>query len=136
MCLVYKEQIPEATEFFNLFNTTGWNEEYHLTVNELMTAVQNSRHVISVYCADRLVGFGRVVSDGIVHAMIYDLIVDPGFQGQGIGTQVLQRLVAFCKKAGIRDIQLFSAKGKRAFYEHRNFRCRSEEAPGMEYVTG
>jgi len=61
------------------------------------------------------------VTDQVLHAMIYDLIVDPGYQRQGLGSQVLDRLVARCQEANIRDIQLFCARGKQAFYEKHGF---------------
>lgn len=44
---------------------------------------------MAAYDGSRLVGFGRVVSDRVLHAMIYDMIVLPGYQGKGIGTMVL-----------------------------------------------
>jgi GNAT superfamily N-acetyltransferase len=66
--------------------------------------------------------------------MIYDLIVIPECQGAGLGERLLARLVERCTTAGIRDIQLFCAKGKRPFYEKRGFVARPEYAPGMQYV--
>lgn len=80
-----------------------------------------------------MVGFGRIVTDGVLHAMIYDMIVDPAFQGQGVGTKILCMLVRWCNEAHIRDIQLFCARGKRAFYEKNGFVSRSDDAPGMQY---
>jgi len=107
-----------------------------LTRDELISAVARSSFVISAYDGAAFIGFGRVVSDGKIHAMIYDLIVAPEYQGKGVGAEILGRLVARCKEDGIRDIQLFAAKGKREFYEHRGFRARMEDAPGMEYAEG
>lgn len=135
MFIRYDSHVPPHGEFVQLFSSTGWNEEYHLYPQELFTAISYSWCVMSAYNGDRLVGFGRVVSDGVLHAMIYDLIVDPAHQGEGIGGELLLRLVKSCQDAGIRDIQLFCAAGKRSFYEHRGFRVRSEEAPGMEYIV-
>jgi GNAT superfamily N-acetyltransferase len=65
--------------------------------------------------------------------MVYDMIVLPAYQGQGIGGVILDRLVEKCRAAGIRDIQLFCARGKRSFYEKRGFIARPDEAPGMQY---
>ncbi len=121
-------------QFWELFATTGWNAEYRLSSDELLRAIAESWKVVSAYDGDRLVGFGRVLSDGILHAMIYDLIVDPRHQRKGIGAGILQILVASCRDAHIRDIQLFCAEGKRAFYERQGFRGRHEGAPGMEYA--
>jgi ribosomal protein S18 acetylase RimI-like enzyme len=68
-----------------------------------------------------------------MHAMIYDLIVSPDFQNQGIGTRILEMLLKRCREANIRDIQLFCARGKQAFYEKRGFVARPQDAPGMQY---
>ncbi len=87
---------------------------------------------VSAYDEEKLVGFGRVVTDFVLHAMIFDMIILPAYQGQGIGTMVLEKLVKRCKDHGIRDIQLFCAKGKRGFYEKNGFEVRAEDAPGMQ----
>ena len=63
--------------------------------------------------------------------MIYDLIILPSHQGQGIGSEILSRLVSKCRAAGIRDVQLFSAPGKSTFYAKRGFKARPSDAPGM-----
>jgi GNAT superfamily N-acetyltransferase len=130
--IAYREKIPNKNEYFTLFETTGWNEKYQLTPDDLERANQNSWLVVSAYDDDLLVGFGRVVTDHVMHAMIFDMIVLPEFQRQGIGTMILKKLVERCLALGIKDIQLFCAKGKRAFYEKNGFEARMEDAPGMQ----
>jgi GNAT superfamily N-acetyltransferase len=44
--------------------------------------------VVSAWDGDRLVGAVRVLSDTIFRSVIYDLLVDPPYQGQGIGTEL------------------------------------------------
>lgn len=127
------EQLPDRNEYFSLFVTTGWNSEYQASPNDLETANRNSWLVVSAYDGDRLVGFGRAVTDLVLHAMIFDMIVHPEYQGRGIGTSILTRLVNRCLEHGIRDIQLFCAKGRRAFYERNGFEARDENAPGMQF---
>jgi GNAT superfamily N-acetyltransferase len=129
----YRAEIPDQQQFFALFETTGWNLNYQVTPQELSQMLANTWYMLAAYDGDQLVGFGRVVSDLVLHAMIYDMIVLPAYQGQGIGDQILNRLVEKCRQAGIRDIQLFCARGKRAFYENRGFVARPEDAPGMQY---
>ena len=123
-------------EFWTLFESTGWNEEYQITRQGLGTAVARSWYLVAAHDGDRLVGFGRVVSDGVLHAMVYDLITDTAYREQGIGTEILTRLVRKCQEERIPDIQLFSARGMRSFYEQRGFRARDDDAPGMEYTGG
>ena len=129
-----RSEIPATDQFWDLFQTTGWNEKYGLSSDELMQALHSSWYVLSAYEAKKLVGLGRLVSDGVLHAMVYELIVLPEYQGQGIGGQILEKLVKKCKDSGIRDIQLFCAVGKREFYEKRGFVARPDDAPGMQYV--
>ncbi len=130
----YEAALRSVHPFWTLFESTGWNDEYRLTEEEYEAALRASRFVVAAYDGDRLAGFGRVVADGRIHAMVYDLITDREYRGRGIGTEILRRLVEACREAGIRDIQLFSARGAREFYEKRGFRARSVDAPGMEYA--
>jgi GNAT superfamily N-acetyltransferase len=126
------EQLPNKDEYFSLFTTTGWNKEYRASPDDLERANRNSWLVVSAYDDSKLVGFGRVVTDFVLHAMIFDMIVLPNYQGRGIGTMILMRLVKRCLEQGIRDIQLFCAKGQTAFYEKNGFEARSDDAPGMQ----
>ncbi len=129
----YGAECPGAVEFFELFETTGWNNSYRAGVEELDRALAASWHVETARRDGRLVGVGRVVSDGVLYGMIYDMIVLPEQQGQGIGSAILQRLVDRCRAAGLRDIQLFSARGKAPFYRKRGFVDRPDEGPGMSW---
>jgi len=129
--ITYSENIPAEKDFYSLFLTTGWNEKYKLNSKELILAVQNSWYYISAYDKEKMVGSGRIVCDGVVHALILDLIVHPDFQKKGIGDQILDKLVEKCRQYHIRDIQLFCAKGYSGFYEKRGFKKRPDDAPGM-----
>ncbi len=132
MEIKYRVQIPDRQQFLALFDTTGWNHEYQATADELARMLTNSQFLVAAYDGEGLVGFGRVVTDGVLHAMIYDMIVRPDYQGQGIGTRILHMLVQWCRQGRIRDIQLFCAGGKRAFYEKNGFMARPADAPGMQ----
>ncbi|MCP4583078.1 MAG: GNAT family N-acetyltransferase [candidate division Zixibacteria bacterium] len=130
--ITYRNEIPDKTGFFELFETTGWNVDYQVDPDELYLVLKNSWHVISAYENERLVGFGRIVSDGLLHAVIFDIIVLPRYQNRGIGKTITLDLVEICKAHKIRDIQLFCARGKEAFYEKCGFSRRPDDGPGME----
>lgn len=132
MNIKFTENIPDPEEFFQLFCTTGWNKTYNLSSEELYTALEKSWFTISAYHAEKLVGFARLVADGIVHAMIFDMIVLPEYQNHGIGSKILHKLLEHCVQNRIRDIQLFSADGKLEFYLKHGFTVRPVTAPGME----
>lgn len=126
------EKLPDQEQFFELFETTGWNTQYELSKEELFQALKNSWYCISAYINKELVGFGRIICDGVVHALILDVIVTPERQGENIGKEIMNTLIRKCKKHNIRDIQLFSAKDKAGFYEKLGFMRRKEDSPGMQ----
>ena len=134
MNVIYKTDIPDCEQYFSLFESTGWNVKYRVSKEELFTAVKRSYFSVSAYSSERLIGFGRVLSDGILHAMIYEMIVCPEYQKKGVGSKILNMLMKKCLDNKIMDIQLFCAKGKRNFYEKHGFASRSIDCPGMEYI--
>ena len=80
MVLQFQTSIPSTEQFWNLFQTTGWNDTYHLSLERLSEVLRASWFTLAVYEGKKLVGFGRIVSDKAMHAMIYDLIVAPEYQ--------------------------------------------------------
>lgn len=136
MTVSYYETTPSRLEYSDLFLTTGWNDEYHLTPEELERAIADSWYSVSAYHDSRLIGYGRVIADGVYHALIVDMIVHPDFQRKGIGGAILKKLVERCRVHKIRDVQLFCADGKAKFYEKFGFVSRPGAAPGMELKKG
>lgn len=136
MAIVLREELPDKNAYFSIFDTTGWNQDYKASPEELETANRNSWLTLSAYDGNKLVGFGRVVTDFTLHAMIFDLVVLPDYQGRGIGTRVLKTLVEKCREQGLRDIQLFCAEGQKGFYEKNGFEARPDNAPGMQLRKG
>ncbi len=132
MNIVYSTKLPNQKEYIKLFETTGWNKDYKLSSQELHNSLQNSSYCISAYENEKLIGFGRMLSDGIAHAVLFDVIVLPKFQGNAIGSMIMEKLLKECRRNKIRDIQLFCASGKIEFYEKFGFKERPENCPGME----
>ena len=132
MNIEYDNEIPDKDKLFSLFISTSWNEKYQLNDTDLYKAIINSKFVVSVYIDSKLIGFGRIISDGILHALIVDIIVLPEFKRRGIGTIIINKLLNIGYRNNIRDIQLFCVKGKKEFYKKNGFNERPNIAPGME----
>jgi GNAT superfamily N-acetyltransferase len=128
----YRENLPLAEDFFTLFATTGWNQTYDFTAEDLFAALKQSWYLVAAYDQAELVGSGRIISDGVFHALIVEMIIRPDYQGRGIGSAIMQRLLAKCRAKRIRDVQLFCARGKQGFYKRFGFEERPFEAPGMQ----
>ncbi len=82
-------------------------------------AFEASHTTVFVYHADRLIGFGRAISDGFYQAAIYDCAVLPEFQGKGIGTTIMKNILPRISHC---NIILYASPGKEGFYRNHGFR--------------
>lgn len=89
--------------------------------------LDHSDVVLCAWDGDRLVGFGRVLTDFIYRATIWDVIVDQAYQKQGIGTELVQGILNHPK---LKKVELFWLCTRRpVFYEKLGF--SSKEQTGM-----
>src|SRR4030042_7020340 len=98
--IIYKESAPASQEYHELFVSTGWTRGIQVSADDLMIAINNSWYWITAYEDDKLGGVGRIISDGLLYALICDLIVLPANQKHGVGDGILSRLTQQCKEAG------------------------------------
>lgn len=82
-------------------------------------AFENSRIVIFIYDGNKLVGFGRAISDGVIQGAIYDVAVLPDYQRKGIGRIIIEAIVTSLPQC---NFILYASAGKEKFYEKLNFR--------------
>jgi ribosomal protein S18 acetylase RimI-like enzyme len=87
---------------------------------DLALVFGNSMFRAFAYDEGRLVGAGRALADGRDCAYLCDIAVHPDCQGQGIGREIITRLLA--RSRGHRKIILYAVPGKEGFYERLGFR--------------
>ena len=63
---------------------------------KLKNAFEKSHEIVFVYEDERMIGFGRIISDGEYYAAVYDLIVHPEHQKKGLGSMMLKDLISRC----------------------------------------
>ena len=132
LAIEYRAELPAAEEFVRLFRSSGWTEAFGVAADRLAATLPHAWYAVCARCGGQLVGTGLVLSDGVLHALIVNVIVVPEVRGHGIGTEIVKRLVARCQEMGMLQVQLFSARGKRGFYERLGFVARPDDGPGME----
>lgn len=71
------------------------------------------------WAGDKLIGAARAISDGVVSSTIYDVAVDPAYQGQGVGKALIHDLLARLPK---RSVMLVSTHGSEGFYRKLGFK--------------
>jgi ribosomal protein S18 acetylase RimI-like enzyme len=79
---------------------------------------RNSQAVVFIFDQSKMVGFGRAISDGVCQAAIYDVAVQPDYQGKGIGKLIIRNLTQ--QLPGCSFI-LYASPGKEDFYRKLNF---------------
>jgi GNAT superfamily N-acetyltransferase len=72
------------------------------------------------YDNEKIIGFRRTVDDGQYYALIVDLVVDPKYQGRGIGTTILGELKDDLD--GYIFTSLTAAIGKESFYQKQGWK--------------
>jgi GNAT superfamily N-acetyltransferase len=75
--------------------------------------------VVFLFDREKLVGFGRAISDGAYQAAVYDVVVVPDCQKQGFGRLIMERIlqnIANCNTI------LYANPGREPFYGKLGFR--------------
>lgn len=71
---------------------------------------------------DCLIGYAEAVSNGVTDAYIQDVMVHPGRQRQGVGTQLMERMLAHLEQEGVYMVSvIYGEEALRPFYERFGF---------------
>lgn len=132
----YQENVLCYEDYCRLRKSVGWT---NFSKEQAQTALSNSLYTVAVFENSRAVGMGRLIGDGI-YLIIVDIVVDPAYQGKGIGSKIVSMLIEYATKelpdGGRTSIQLISEKGKEPFYEKQGFKRIPNDlcGPGMKMV--
>lgn len=103
-------------------DTTFWARSR--SVQEMGIAIENSNPVISVWDNGRIIGCARATSDGIYRAAIWDVVIHPDYQGFGLGSKLVETVIAHPLLNKVERIYLTTTNQKR-FYEKIGFKENS-----------
>ena len=109
--------VPE--EFIDLSKSVGWGANKNWNLDEVQNALNKTALVVTIRNEKgKLIGCGRVLSDGLLFTTIPDIFVRPEYQRQGIGTMIMEVI-----KEHFRHTPIFfgSQSGNETFFEKLGF---------------
>ncbi|MDN7243052.1 GNAT family N-acetyltransferase [Planococcus sp. N028] len=115
--LSYREKPIPGSKLKALYENAGWWPQRSAQDLEDMLKCEIS---MGVWQEDRLIGFARAVADGKFRAYIEDVVILSEFKGNGIGTQLIEKLME--ELAHIEVVSLFCEEELIPFYEKNKFK--------------
>jgi len=90
------------------------------SLSGLRTMLQGSAAAISLWRGGQLVGFCRASSDGRYRAVLWDVVVAPELQGQGLGRRLVEALLELPQLRRVERVYLMTSNSA-GFYRQLGF---------------
>ncbi|KAK4377423.1 hypothetical protein RND71_003719 [Anisodus tanguticus] len=134
-----KMQKIHGTLFLCAACLVGWPRR---PLSKLSAALKNSYIVATLHSRKfssgeegngekKLIGMARATSDHAFNATIWDVLVDPSYQGQGLGKVLIEKLIRTLLQRDIGNISLFADSKVVEFYRNLGFEPDPEGIKGM-----
>jgi GNAT superfamily N-acetyltransferase len=120
-------EVREAVEtdclpqLMDLFASAWWTAGRTIGDVTRMLAASDLVFALNYRPAGRLVGFARVITDGVYLAVVLDVIVAPGSRGSGLGAMLLEAIVGHPRLAAVRSVELVCQPNLVPFYRRWGF---------------
>jgi GNAT superfamily N-acetyltransferase len=108
----------DASDLTALYEEYGWWADR--TVEDVREALSNTLVAVGVRDDGELVAAGRVVTDGVYYAKLYDVVVAASRRGEGVGTELLDAVVSHPELDGV-FLSVTYREGLVEFYERAGF---------------
>lgn len=122
----------DLNELEKLCDSVGWIRR---PLRKVKTAIENSFLVVSLFQeingSKCLVGFARATSDHVFNATIWDVVVHPELQGQGLGSILVYEIIKKLRYHEISTVTLFADPEVIAFYKNLGFMTDPNGIKGM-----
>ncbi len=74
-----------------LDKNTSWAKNREM--NDIKKCLANSDVIVSLWLNNKILGFGRALSDGIYRSVLWDIVIDQNHQGKGYGKLIVNSLL-------------------------------------------
>ena len=118
-----KDFTPE--ELKDLFLSVEWSSGNY--PEKLVTAMKNSETVFTAWDNGKLIGLINALDDGIMTAYVHYLLVNPAYQGKGVGKKLTQMIAQ--KYSDYLRIVLIAYDDGVEFYKRCGFKVGENKTP-------
>ncbi len=126
MNILYKETKEfNPKDLQDLFLSVEWSSGNF--PEKLVIAMQNSSTVYTAWDEDKLIGLINVLDDNIMTAYIHYLLINPEFQGKGIGKSLVTYIRS--KYKDYLRIVLIAYENETPFYMNLGFEIGDKKTP-------
>jgi len=126
-------EVPEK-ELASLYREVGWLQTGDDT-SFIPTMLKGSLLAAGAFAEGHLIGFARILGDGVSDACIQDVMVAPVWRRRGIAAKMLRLLLTELQKTGTGFIQLIAEPGAEDLYRTLGFAPMAGCIP-MKYTGG
>lgn len=120
MRLIEHLSAAQLEQLTALYQTAWWTRGR--TLQETRSGVAGSTVCLAlVDHDDRLQAFCRVLTDGVFKALVFDVIVAPDLQGQGLGQRLMDALLSHPQLQGVKHIELYCLPELQPYYRQWGF---------------
>ncbi|MBQ4836609.1 GNAT family N-acetyltransferase [Pseudoalteromonas luteoviolacea] len=123
-----EEQIPTPQEYCDLRVTAGLSAK---SLKAAEIGLPNTLYGVSIRKEGLLIGMGRVVGDGACNFEIVDVAVDPKYQGQGLGREVMTFIDRYLASVVLDGSYVSMIADEPEFYEKLGYRLVAPKSQGM-----
>ena len=120
----------ERDEMIRLYREAGWWSAENDRQPEFVDKIAgNSYLFVGAFSGNRMIGMGRVLSDGISDAYIQDVTVLRDYRRRGIGGRIIATLLEKLQTDRIEWIGLVGEPGTGTFYNQLGFKEMKGSVP-------
>ena len=122
-CFIFSDSKPfDLIELEQLLQAVGWGRR---PIRRVKRALDNSLIKVGLWQHDpkfpRLIGFARCTGDGVIDATIWDVAINPVYQGYGLGKKLMSYLMRSLKREGVSRVTLFADADVIDFYKRQGW---------------
>tara|TARA_B100000700_G_C14997661_1_gene834700 strand:- start:1390 stop:1899 length:510 start_codon:yes stop_codon:yes gene_type:complete len=112
----------DLVELEQLLQSVGWSRR---PIRKVKRALDNSLLTVGLWKHDerfpKLVGFARCTGDGVLEATVWDVAINPIYQGSGLGKQMMKYVLNSLRSMEVFKVTLFADPGVVSFYKNQGW---------------